>query len=229
MTYDELVTRIREWTEVDSTVFTSTIVNGFIENAEFRIMTDVDLDVFRRNDYSTLTSGNEFLSLPNGILLVRWVEIYNVPQTGTSSMSGQRLTLQQKDVSFIDEYTMNRTATGTPKYYGYWNETKLLLGPTPNAAFTVEVAYVKRPNTSDGTKLTSTNTTTYLSLNAPNTLLYACLVEAYSFLKDQQMLQTFEGRYQQSLTGRAIEQQGRRRRDEYMDGEIRQRLKSVSP
>ena len=217
MTYDELVTRIREWTEVDSTVFTSTIVNGFIENAEFRIMTDVDLDVFRRN------------SLPNGILLVRWVEIYNVPQTGTSSMSGQRLTLQQKDVSFIDEYTMNRTATGTPKYYGYWNETKLLLGPTPNAAFTVEVAYVKRPNTSDGTKLTSTNTTTYLSLNAPNTLLYACLVEAYSFLKDQQMLQTFEGRYQQSLTGLAIEQQGRRRRDEYMDGEIRQRLKSVSP
>ena len=124
---------------------------------------------------------------------------------------------------------MNRTATGTPKYYGYWNETKLLLGPTPNAAFTVEVAYVKRPNTSDGTKLTSTNTTTYLSLNAPNTLLYACLVEAYSFLKDQQMLQTFEGRYQQSLTGLAIEQQGRRRRDEYMDGEIRQRLKSVSP
>ena len=59
MTYDELVTRIREWTEVDSTVFTSTIVNGFIENAEFRIKTDVDLDVFRRNDYSTLTSGND--------------------------------------------------------------------------------------------------------------------------------------------------------------------------
>ena len=77
MTYDELVTKIRSYSEVDSNVFTSTIVNGFIEDAEFRIMTDVDLDVFRRNDYSTLSVGNEFLTLPDGILLIRWVETYN--------------------------------------------------------------------------------------------------------------------------------------------------------
>ena len=95
MTYDELVTKIRNYCEVDSTVFTSTIVNGFIEDAEFRIMTDVDLDVFRRNDYSTLSVGNEFLTLPNGILLIRWLEIYN-------NSTGARETLMQKDVSFID-------------------------------------------------------------------------------------------------------------------------------
>tara|TARA_R110000824_G_scaffold173530_1_gene351671 strand:- start:682 stop:1356 length:675 start_codon:yes stop_codon:yes gene_type:complete len=222
MTYDQLVTKIRAYTEVDDTVFTSIIVEGFIEDAEFRIMTDVDLDVFRRNDYSTLTVGNEFLTLPTGILLIRWLETY-------SSSTGARSTLMQKDVSFIDEYTANRTTTGTPLFYSYWNETKLLLGPTPDVALNVECAYVKRPNTTDGTKLDSSNTTTYLSMNAPNTLLYACLVEAYSFLKDKDMLATYEGRYAQSLRGLGIEQQGRRRRDEYVDGEIRQKLRSVPP
>ena len=222
MTYDELVTKIRNYSEVDANVFTTAIVNGFIEDAEFRIMTDVDLDVFRRNDYSTLSVVNEFLSLPDGILLIRWVET-------NSSATGARTPLMQKDCSFIDEYTGNRTTTGTPKYYGYWNETKLLLGPTPDTALNVEVAYVKRPNTTDGTKLTSTNTTTYLSLNAPNTLLYAAMVEACTFLKDKDQLQVYEGRYGQSLMGLGIEQQGRRRRDEYVDGEIRQKLRSVPP
>jgi len=160
--------------------------------------------------------------LPDGILLIRWVETY-------SSATGARTPLMQKDCSFIDEYTGNRTTTGTSKYYGYWNETKLLLGPTPDTALNVEVAYVKRPNTTDGTKLTSTNTTTYLSLNAPNTLLYAAMVEACTFLKDKDQLQVYEGRYGQSLMGLGIEQQGRRRRDEYVDGEIRQKLRSVPP
>ena len=66
-------------------------------------------------------------------------------------------------------------------------------------------------------------------MNAPNALLYATLVEACTFLKDQQLLQTYEGRYAQSLMGLGIEQQGRRRRDEYVDGEIRQKLRSVPP
>ena len=98
MTYDELVTKVRDYTEVDSTVFSTTIVNGFISDAEFRILTDVDLDVFRRNDYSTLTVGNEFLSLPVGILLIRWVETYPAadPQTRTLSVSYTHLTLPTK-------------------------------------------------------------------------------------------------------------------------------------
>ena len=222
MTYDELVSKVKSYAEVDANVFTTTVVDGFISDAEFRIMTDVDLDVFRRNDYSTLSVGNEFLTLPDGILLIRWVETY-------VTATGARTPLMQKDVSFIDEYTGNRTTTGTPKYYGYWNETKLLLGPTPDTALNVEVAYVKRPNTSDGTKLDSSNTTTYLSLNAPNALLYATMVEACTFLKDKDQLQVYEGRYAQSLMGLGIEQQGRRRRDEYVDGEIRQKLRSVPP
>ena len=146
MTYAELVAKVKAYAEVDDAVFTSTIVDGFISDAEYRIMTEVDLDVFRRNDYSTLSVGNEFLTLPNGILLIRWVETY------PAANPQNRTVLMQKDVSFIDEYTGSRVTQGTPKYYGYWNETKLLLGPTPDTALNVEVAYVKRPNNTDGTK-----------------------------------------------------------------------------
>ena len=73
MTYDELITKIRNYTETTSTVIDTTIVNDFISDAEYRIMTDVDLDVFRQNDYSSLTAGTPFISLPTGILIIRYV------------------------------------------------------------------------------------------------------------------------------------------------------------
>ena len=218
MTYDELVTKIREYTETTSTVITSTIVNDFISDAEYRIMTDVDLDVFRQNDFSTLTIGAPFLSTPTGILIIRYVVTYND--------DGDRTYLQQKDVSFMEEYTGNRTTTGTPKYYSNWDETKMLIAPTPDAALNIELAYVRRPTASAGTALASTNTTTYLSLNAPNALTYACLVEAFAFLQNDNMYKLYEQKYQQSLSGLGIEQQGRRRRDEYMNGVIRQILEA---
>jgi hypothetical protein len=69
-----------------------------------------------------------------------------------------------------------------------------------------------------------------VSNNAPEALLYACLIQAYSYTKGPlEMLQYFENAYKQSIQGLGIEQQGRRRRDEYRDGMLRQRLKSETP
>ena len=218
MTYDELTTKLREYTETSSTVLTSTIINDFISDAEYRIMTDVDLDVFRQNDFTSLTAGNPFVSTPAGILIIRYVVTYPEasPQTRTY--------LQQKDISFMDEYSGTRITQNAPKYYANWDETKLYLSPTPDSALNLELAYVRRPTSSAGTALTSTNTTTYLSNNAPNALTYACLVEAFAFLQHDKRYQLYEQKYQQSLTGLGIEQQGRRRRDEYMNGVVRELL-----
>ena len=94
MTYDELVTKVRNYTETTSTVIDTTIVNDFISDAEYRIMTDVDLDVFRQNDFSTLTIGAPFLSTPTGILIIRYVVTYNDdgitmgPSSMTTNTSG---------------------------------------------------------------------------------------------------------------------------------------------
>jgi hypothetical protein len=78
----------------------------------------------------------------------------------------------------------------------------------------MQINYILKPQ-----GLSSTNTTTYLSKEFPNGLLYACLVEAYGFLKGPaDMIQFYEGKYSQALQGFTIEQMGRRRRDEYQAG-----------
>jgi hypothetical protein len=119
-------------------------------------------------------------------------------------------------VNFISEY--NGTGSqGLPKYYSYWDENTIVLAPTPDQNYNMQINYNLKP-----TGLSSSNTTTYLSNEFPNGLLYACLVEAYGFLKGPaDMIQFYEGKYQQALQGFTVEQMGRRRRDEYSSGSPR--------
>ncbi len=210
MTYTELVDKIRDYTEVNSNVLTSTIVNGFIENAEFRLLRDVDSDSNRRYDTASLIINDRFINRPAGLLVVRSAQIVD---SDGSSQPDNREFLQYRDTSFMSEF--NPTGeTGVPKYYSLWDEEKIVFAPTPDATYTIQLNYIlKDPG------LSSTNTTTYISLNFPNGLLYACLVEAYGFLKGpQDLLQLYEQKYKQVVEGFSIEQMGRRRRDEYQSG-----------
>ena len=228
-TYSELVTQIREYTETDSNVFTTVIVNDFIEHAELRIFRDVDLDVFRKYQTATLTSGDPFISMPGAtptdFEFARYITIFSPSGSLGGLTDNERVYLQKKDTSFISEYAPNRTSTSIPKYYANWDNDTIILAPTPNAAYTIELAYNALP-----TGLSSSNTTTWVSTNAPQMLLYACLVEAFKFLKGpDNMLQIYEQYYQQALQPFAGEQMGRRRRDEYMDGVPRVPVRSVNP
>ena len=210
MTYDELVTKIRDYTEVDSNVLTTTIVNGFIENAEWRILRDVDSDSNRRYATAALVLNTRFIQAPDNALIIRSAQI--VDSDGTASADNRDF-LQFRDTSFMSEFNPT-DATGVPKYYSWWNRNELVFAPVPDATYTIQINYIlKAPG------LSSTNTTTYISLNFPNGLLYACLIEAYSFLKGpQDLLQLYEQKYKQVLEGFSIEQMGRRRRDEYQSG-----------
>ena len=210
MTYDELVTKIRDYTEVDSNVLTSTIINGFIENAEFRILRDVDADSNRRYKTAQVIAGTRFIDEPTDALVIRSLQIVDSDGVGEAN---NREFLQYRDTSFMSEFNPTG-AQGVPKYYSSWDADTIVLAPTPNATFTLQLNYIlKDPG------LSSTNTTTYISLNFPNGLLYACLIEAFSFLKGpNDLLQLYEGKYKQVLEGFAIEQMGRRRRDEYQSG-----------
>ena len=222
-TFTELQTQIRDYTEATLDVLTDVIVNDFIEHAEDRIFRELDLDVFRSYQTASLTVGNPFVAVP-GINITqdaftRSVQIYTDGGTPT------REYLIQKDVTFMNEYWPNRDSTGKPKYYANWDQDRLYLAPTPNSAYKIELALNKQP-----TGLSSTTSTTWLSTNAPKVLLYACLVEAFRFLKGpDNMLQYYEQGYQQALQGLQIEQQGRRRRDEHYDGILRFPLDSKQP
>ena len=210
MTYAELVQKIRDYTEVDSTVLSDTIINGFIENAEFRVLREVDSDSNRSFKTAQLVASQRYIDVPADCLVVRSAQI--VDSDGVASADNREF-LEYKDTNFMSEYNPT-DATGVPKYYSYWDEDTLVFAPVPDADYTIQINYVLKP-----AALTATNTTTYLSLNFPNGLLYACLVEAYGFLKGpQDLLQLYEQKYKQVVEGFSIEQMGRRRRDEYQMG-----------
>ena len=208
MTYTELVTKIRDYTEVDSNVLTATIINGFIENAEFRILRDVDSDNNRKYATASVVVTQKYFNTPADLLVIRSAQVFNTD--GTISF------LDVRDMTFINEYNQSNT-TGIPKYYANWDEDTVIVAPTPNQAYTIQLNYILKP-----TGLSSNTATTYLSQQFPNGLLYACLVEAYGFLKGpNDMLQYYENRYKQAIEGFSLEQMGRRRTDEFLDGEPR--------
>jgi hypothetical protein len=210
MTYAELVQKIRDYTEVDANVLTSTIVDGFISDAEFRILRDVDSDNNRRYATANLVASNRFIDTPDNLLVIRSAQIID---SDGSSQPDNREFLEYRDTSFMSEYNPTGS-TGVPKYYSYWDNDTIVVAPTPDATYTIQLNYIlKDPG------LSSTNTETYISKVFPNGLLYACLVEAFSFLKGpNDLLQLYEGKYKQVVEGFSIEQMGRRRRDEYQSG-----------
>ena len=221
-TYSELVTQIRDYTETSSDVLTDTIVNDFIEHAEKQIFRSVDLDIYRSYQYATLTQGVPFVSLPGANLgqlaFIRSAQIYD-------QADPIRYYLYQKDITYMNEYWPNRDTTAQPKYYAMWDQDTIYLAPTPNSAYNIELALNKQE-----TGLSSSNTETWVSTNAPKILLYATLCEAFRFLKGpDNMLQYYEQGYQQAIQGLQLEQQGRRRRDEHYDGVIRFPLDSKQP
>ena len=210
MTYAELLQKIRDYTEVSSNVLTDSILNGIIENVEFKILREVDSDNNRRYATANLITSDRFINRPAGLLVVRSAQI--VDSNGSSEPENREF-LQFRDTSFMSEFNPTG-ATGVPKYYSMWDEEKIVVAPTPDATYEIQLNYIlKDPG------LSATNTTTYLSTNFPNGLLYACLAEAYGFLKGPvDMLQLYDNKYVEAVKGFSIEQMGRRRRDEYQAG-----------
>jgi len=210
MTYAELVQKIRDYTEVSSNVLTDSITNDIIRDAELRIMRDVDVDANKRYATAQVISGTRFIDTPQNTLVIRSAQI--VDSDGTSNPDNREF-LEWRDSSFMSEFNPTN-AQGVPKYYSWWDNDTIVLAPTPDATYTIQLNYILKPET-----LSSTNTQTYISQQFPNGLLYACLVEAFSFLKGpNDLLQLYEGKYKQVLEGFSIEQMGRRRRDEYQSG-----------
>ena len=221
-TYANLKTDLRSYTEVDSTVLTDAICNTITKNAENRIYREADNDDNRFYATSNLTIGNRYVTITSDLRIIRYAQLTNDNVT-----PNVHVYLEKKDTSFMTEYyDTPSTASGLPKYYGNWDSQYCLVAPTPDRAYEITLAYIKQPTSIT----TSDSTTTYLSNKYQDLLLYATLLEAYGYLKGpQNLVQYYQQSYQQALQSYAIEQQGRRRRDEYQDGVIRTPLKSPPP
>jgi len=203
--------------ETSSNVLSDSVIDTFILLTENKILRDIDLEIFRQSSTTTLSANDPYLVMPTDILTHRYMLIFDASNNETF--------LNFRDVSFVKEYWENSSETGTPKYYAVWNENTFRLAPTPATALTVELGYIRKP-----AGLSSANPTTWLSTNAPEALLYGCLVQAYSYTKGPlEMLGYFSNSYKEALAGLGLEQQGRRRRDEYRDGLIRTELLAANP
>ena len=223
-TLSNLQDDIRNYTEVEDSVFSTTILDTIIKNAENRIYRESDSDDNRFYATSNLQSGSRYVTIPSDLRSIRYVQLKDT----TVSPNVQSF-LEKKETSYMATfYDTPGTAQGLPKYYANWDANFWVVAPTPNANYEITLAYVKQPDTiTSGTPSTSG---TYLSNKYQDLLLYAALVEAYGYLKGPtDMLQYYEQSYRRALASYSIEQQGRRRRDEYQDGVIRTPIKSPSP
>ena len=213
---------IRDYTEVDDTVLSDSIINTIVKNAESRIFRSVDSDDTKFYAVSQTTIGNRYITVPTGTRIIRYVQI-------TDNSTSDQEFLKQVDSSFIATYHPdpdNSSDRGKPKYYAHWDNDNWVVAPTPDAAYDLTMAYIKQPTTIT----TSDSTTTEISTKQPDLLLYACLVESFKFLKGpDNMIQLYEASYQEAIQTFAAEQQGRRRRDEYRDGVPRLPLNSPTP
>ena len=225
-----LQTDIRNYTEVDSGVLTDAIINTFIVNAENKIYREADSDDNRFYATSNLTTGNRYVTIPDDLRIIRYIQLKD-----TTVTPNVQTFLEKKDTSYMATYyDTPGTNSGITKNYANWDANYWVVAPTPAAGYEITMAYIKQPysltDTVNPTTAPSATNGTYLSNKYQDLLLYGCLVNAYGYLKGPaDMIQYYTQAYQVALQSYAIEQQGRRRRDEWQDGVIRTPLKSPFP
>ena len=227
-TLANLQSDIRDYTEVSDTVLTDNILKNIIINAENTIIRAVPTDQNAHYATSSLIVGNKYVTIPDDLRSINYVQLKN--------SNGEQFYLEQRDPSFMAEYysTPGTQAVDIPRYYGNWDESFWLVAPTPDKTYEITMAYNKEnvsiTNTTQPTGLPASTNGTYLSNKYQDLLLYSCLINTFGYLKGpQDMIQYYQGLYQNALTTYATEQIGYRRRDEYEDGMIRQQLKSKPP
>ena len=212
---------IRNYTEVDSSVLSDSILNSIIKNAENTIYREADSDDNRFYATSNLQTGNRYVTIPSDLRFIRYAQL--------TDSSGNQVFLEKKDTSYMAAYyDTPGTQSGLPKYYANWDANYWVVAPTPDSTYLITLAYTKQPDSI--TASPGSTQGTYTSNKYQDLLLYASLVEAYGYLKGPaDLLQYYEQSYRRAAKSYSIEQEGRRRRDEWQDGVIRSQIKSPSP
>ena len=227
MNYSQLVTAIQDYTENSFNYSTNpTPINTFIEQAEQRIYNTVQFPSLRKNQYTSITSSNKYVSLPEDFLAVYSLALVT-GVVGGNLDTGTFEYLLNKDVNFIRQAYPAPNDKGEPKYYALFgptivnsavtNELSVIIGPTPDAAYYVELHYYYYPES------IVTATTTWLGDNFDSVLLYGSIVEAYTYMKGEPDIMAFyDTKYKEALALAKRLGDGMERQDAYRSGQYRQ-------
>lgn len=214
MNYSELVQAVKDYTQNEETTFVSQIPT-FVRQAEERILRSVLIPELRKNATGSTTSGNQYLARPNDFIAMASLAVVDG--------DGNYTYLYDKDANFIREAYPNVSTAGLPKYYAQFDGTivasgtpgHFLLGPTPDADYTIEIHYYFDPPS------IVDSTTSWLGDNAETALLYGTLLEAYTFMKgDADLMNTYAQRYADGMTKLGAVD-ALLNRDSYRDGDPR--------
>jgi len=232
MTYDELYANIQAYTENTfpdtyladgSVVDTETQINTFIKQAEQRIYNSVQFPSLRKNVTGLTTANNKYLSCPGDFLSAYSIAVIDA--------DGAYEYLLNKDVNFIRQAYPTPTDTAIPKYYALFgptttnsatpvitDELSFILGPTPDAAYGVELHYYYYPESI----VDAADGHTWLGDNFDTVLLYGTLVEAYIFMKGEaDLAAAYEAKYKEALGMAKRLGDGLERGDAYRDGQTK--------
>jgi hypothetical protein len=222
MTYTELTAAITAYTQNFEQEFLDNIP-VFIRQTEQRIYNTVQFPSIRKNMTGVLTSGNKYLSTPADFLSVYSLAVVDA--------TGRYEYLLNKDVNFIRQAYPTPTSTGFPKYYALFgptttnnnppvitNELSLIMGPTPDAAYAVELHFYYYPESIT----VATSGQTWLGDNFDSVLLYGALVEAITFMKGEaDMVALYNTKYNEALALAKRLGDGLERGDGYRDGQAK--------
>tara|TARA_R110000824_G_scaffold299096_1_gene487228 strand:- start:1773 stop:2438 length:666 start_codon:yes stop_codon:yes gene_type:complete len=193
-TYAQLKNAIQDYTENTETTFVNNL-DIFIKNTEERILKIAQLEVFRKNKsgaltaYATDPTNSKYLALPSD---------YLAPYSLSFTTGGNKEFVMFKDVNFVQSFNPDDGTSGAPRYYAQFDINNFILGPTPDAAYPVELHYFYRPQS-----LTAgaEDATTWLSTNASVCMLYGSLIEAYTFMKGEaDLVQNYTQRFTEALS-----------------------------
>jgi hypothetical protein len=209
MNYSQLVAQIQDYTENQ---FTTTVINTFITQAEQRIYNTVQLPALRKNVTGTTTSGNKYLAIPTG-----WLSTFSL---AVINANNEYLYLLNKDVNFIRQSFPDTDTDfyGVPQYYAVFDNSAFILGPTPDASYSMELHYFYYPESIT----TVSGGTTWLGDNFSSVLLYGSLLEAYTYMKgEKDVLDNYRVRYDEAMLLLKQLADGKDRQDAYRSGQVR--------
>jgi len=206
--YSQLSTLIQDYCESTESSFVSNIPT-FVQLAEERIYNSVQIPAIRKNVTGTMTINFQYFQLPSD-----WLSTFSLAVIDPTT--GEYEYLLNKDVNYIRQAYPPPNSYGKPKYYAIWDDTSMIIGPTPNLAYTAELHYYYYP-----TSIVSANTS-WLGDNFETVLLYGSLREAYIYLKgEQDMMQYYDQKYMEALAQLKRLGDGLDRQDAYRSGQVR--------
>jgi hypothetical protein len=206
--YSQLSTLIQDYCESTEQSFVANIPT-FVQLAEERIYNSVQIPAIRKNVTGTMTNTFPYFQLPSD-----WLSTFSLAVI--DPITGEYEYLLNKDVNYIRAAYPPPNSYGKPKYYAIWDDNTMILGPTPDQAYTAELHYYYYP-----ASIVNVGNT-WLSDNFETVLLYGCIREGYTYLKgDPDLMQYYENKYQESLGLLKRLGDGLDRQDAYRSGQVR--------